>query len=530
MKHAARVVLTALLLAAPLPAAAVTGASATQRPLTLDQAIAMALSTNEAILVQRESVISAEANVSGAKGAYDPALKLTADARRALTPVNSAFSGAPPGELAPTTHTADAGATLEQLLPTGALVTVLANLSRTTTNNNFTLLSPAYSSELGVEFRQPLLRGRSIDAGRLRLRVAAADRRAAGAGLRETVTDSVAAVERAYWSLVAARREISVRKEAVRLAEEQLEQTRLRVEAGAAPETEIAQPRAELENRRGDLSASRESEARAENTLKLLILGDDAQGWGERIEPQDDPDVSPEPIDVDRALQRALAARPEIEGAQAAIDRQRSTVEFSRNASRPALDAIVAYDRFGLAGGENPLGTGFAGAPPIIPSVLEGGWGHSLSMLGENRYSDGRVGLEARFTIGGRTAKADVAVAQSAARQAETLLSSARKTVRAEVLDAAAAMDTAGQRIGSSRAAREAAEVQLSAERDRYAAGLSTNFLVLTRQNDLSHARLDEISARTDYRKAVTEMARATGTLLADRRIDLGPADAAGSR
>jgi len=95
-----------------------------------------------------------------------------------------------------------------------------------------------------------------------------------------------------------------------------------------------------------------------------------------------------------------------------------------------------------------------------------------------------------------------------------------RKEIRAEVLDAAAALETAGQRIEAARAAREAAEVQLSSERERYAVGLSTNFLVLTRQNDLSRARLDEISAQTDYHIASTEMARVSGSLLEDRHIE----------
>ena len=85
-----------------------------------------------------------------------------------------------------------------------------------------------------------------------------------------------------------------------------------------------------------------------------------------------------------------------------------------------------------------------------------------------------------------------------------------RKRIRAEVLDAASAVETAGQRIEAARSGREAAEVQLEAERDRYD-GLSTNFLILTRQNDLSRARLDEITALTDYRTARAELARATG-------------------
>ena len=57
------------------------------------------------------------------------------------------------------------------------------------------------------------------------------------------------------------------------------------------------------------------------------------------------------------------------------------------------------------------------------------------------------------------------------------------------------------------------------AERERYGAGMSTNFLVLTRQNDLSRARLEEIAAQTDYRQAAIELARVTGALLAERGV-----------
>ena len=89
------------------------------------------------------------------------------------------------------------------------------------------------------------------------------------------------------------------------------------------------------------------------------------------------------------------------------------------------------------------------------------------------------------------------------------------------MLDAAAAVRTAYQRFEAAQAESESARVQLDAERDRFAVGLSTNFLVLTRQNDLARARLDEISARTDYRIARAELARSTGSLLRDRAIEI---------
>jgi HAE1 family hydrophobic/amphiphilic exporter-1 len=94
-----------------------------------------------------------------------------------------------------------------------------------------------------------------------------------------------------------------------------------------------------------------------------------------------------------------------------------------------------------------------------------------------------------------------------------------QEKIAAEVLNAATALETAAGRIQAARAGLIAAQTQLRAEQDRFAAGLSTNFFVLTRQNDLAEAQLAEIDALTDYRKAQTELSRAKGSLLEDRSI-----------
>jgi outer membrane protein len=500
-------------------------AAAARIPLTLDEAIAMALRKNEDIVVERESLLAAREGVTGAKGAYDPVLELNGDWRRATQPVNSAFSGAPAGKDAPTIETAGMDASLRQLLPTGGSVTLSTAASRATTDGSFTLLSPAYATRAGLEVRQPLLRDRATDPARAAIRVAASDRRRAAASLRREVSDTVAAVEQAYWTLVAAHREIAVREEAVRLASEQLSETGIRVEKGAVPETEIAQPRAELERRRNELFTALQADARADNALKLLIFGDDdGAAWGEHLAPRDDPEAPVVAVDVAQAMQRALRERPELEEAEALRERRRTETALARDAVRPALDAVASYDRFGLAGGANPAGATIPGLTLTIPDGMEGAWGRSYALIGEDRFDDTRVGLQLSIPLGNRQARAGAAIARSAERQADADLVRARKTVRAEILDAAAALETAGQRIEASRSAREAAEVQLSAERDRYEAGLSTNFLVLTRQNDLSRARLDEIAALTDYRRARAEMARASGSLLEERSIEIDDA------
>jgi outer membrane protein TolC len=93
------------------------------------------------------------------------------------------------------------------------------------------------------------------------------------------------------------------------------------------------------------------------------------------------------------------------------------------------------------------------------------------------------------------------------------------------------ALEAAHRRIEAARSGLSAAETQLYAEQERFNVGLSTNFLVLTRQNDLTVARVTLTEALTAYRQAATELARATGTLLENRQISVAgrePAQSAG--
>ena len=502
-----------------------------EHPVTLDEAIEMALHKNENLIIERESLGAARADLTAAKGAYDPVLELDGSWSKATQPVTFLDAAGTPYLFAPEDRSTDAGLTLRQLLPTGGALSLRAGGTRTSTDNPFSLLSPAYDTRAGVELRQPLLRRRSMDAARLSVRVARAGHEGALASLRRTVTETVADVERAYWALTDVRREVDVQREAVHLAEQQLEDTRSRVTSGAAPRTEVAQPQAELERRRGELLAAGEALARAENALKVLVLdGESDAFWGDDLTPVEEPEVGADSagvdsIDVQAALRRALERRPELDVANAQVKRRRAEAAYARDGVWPNLDVVLSYDRYGLAGSPTPAVSGGS-----LPSGLEGDLGDSFGSIGDGDYDEARVALVLGLPIGNREARGRAAAARHVEREAEAGVTLLRKTIRAEVLNAAAALQAARQRIDAAKAAREAAEIQLDAEKNRYATGLSTNFLVLTRQNDLSRARLDEISALTDYRTARTELARATGSLLERHHIGVGESTRQGER
>ena len=483
--------------------------------LTLAEAREIALERNVELRVEREAAAIADAGELRARGAWDPLLRVDARARERTDPVNSILSGAPAGELAPTVRSAGLSLGVVQLLPTGGSLTLTSTLAREKTDNVFSILSPAWTSSLGLEIRQPLLRNRVIDPARAALRVARIDRGRSEASLRRVASETVAAVERAYWSLVAARQAVEAQASAVALAERQQEDVKARVEAGTLSESDLATPLAELERRKGELLASREASARAENALKALLLGDPADpAWASRLVPADDAGPAPAP-----------SAAPE---AAARLDRLATEDEAARDRARPQLDLVAGYIGRGLAGDLNPgVAPPFPSGPVEVPAALDGGPGRSLGTLGEGRYPDASVGLSFALPLGNRAARAESKQLRSARRQAELGLLRARQQVGVEVRNAALAEETAEQRVAAARAAHRAAETQLRAEEERFAAGLSTSFFVLTRQNDLTQALLVETRALADLRTARVERARAEGTLLSDRQIQLHDAEPA---
>ena len=493
--------------------------------LTLSDAIARALQKNADVVVERESLHIADATILRAEAAYEPTVRGDARLRKRTDPVNSILSGAPRGELAPTTRTFQTTGSIVQLLPTGGTVSVFSGLSRDDTNSILALLTPSWSTSLGAEVRQPLLQNRRIDPARRAIRIARVDRSRALSSLRRTATEVTAAVERAWWTLVAARRDVATRQSALRVAEKQREDTRVRIEAGTQPEADLSQTTAEVERRRGDLVVSQENATRAANALRALIARDsDDPVWSEELTLAAGDDFgaieSGASRDARALIATAFRNRPELEELTRRLERQDIEIESALDRVRPQVDLVASYSGRGLSGTQNedaiePFG------PVTVAGDLRGGLGSSLGTIGQNEFPDASLGVAVVIPIGNGAAKQDVAIARAIRRQSEATLDGARQRVAVEVRNALASLDSAAQRIQAAHAAREAAEVQLQAERDRFEAGTSNTYFILTRQNDLAAAQLAETVALADYRRAETELARATGTLLDARGVEV---------
>ncbi|MES1254775.1 MAG: TolC family protein, partial [Acidobacteriota bacterium] len=288
--------------------------------------------------------------------------------------------------------------------------------------------------------------------------------------------------------------------------------TAARIEARTLAAADLAQPRLEVERRRGDLLVAEEKALRAERALKLLLA--DGPGdplWDVALAAADAPDATPVPVSLADALADAMRYRPELAERRAEVAAEEAKVAFARDNIKPRLDAYASVALRELAGDRHDDIISLPGLVPTLPNGL---------------YPDASAGVVFDVPLGRRAARGALGAAAADHRQAVAAQSDTEDRIAAEVRNAATAIDTAARRLEAARAGLDAAGTQLRAEQDRFGVGASTNFFVLTRQNDLAIAQLAENSALTDFQKARSELARATGTLLRDRGIQLGTSPA----
>ena len=120
-----------------------------------------------------------------------------------------------------------------------------------------------------------------------------------------------------------------------------------------------------------------------------------------------------------------------------------------------------------------------------------------------------------------RVAQADLARDELQLRQSEIRNQQFLNQARLEVEDAVIALERAKAIYEAAVQARALQEQSLDAEQQKYAAGLSTTFLIIQYQTSVAQARSTEVAAKSDYIKAKTSLRRATGQILEDYHISV---------
>ena len=536
------------------PAARIGVAADKQIHLTLRDAVTMALDNNRDIEIERLNTQLNEFDLRAAKGVYDPTLTSSVLYQRQTTPVASILLGGENGRLRTTEFTGTA--TLTKRLPwQGSQVSVNYDQNRATSDNVFNSLNPQFTSRLAVEFSQPLMRNRTIDAERRQIRIASKRLDLSDSQFRQRAIEIIAGVERAYWDLVFARRDADIKRESVELARTQLEHNERLVKQGTLAPSDVVSARVEVERRIDEAEAATEAIQRAENALKALILpagngeqqtASNREQWNAALVPAEQPQLKTEPtLPMADAMRLAFNNRQELEQYRLRKEMNKVDVEYFRDQTKPQINLIASYGTYGLAGKErsaiNPIVqsnqllfdrvnqlsqiAGLPVFPPIsfgsTPNQFLGGYGQSLGNLWSNDYRSFRVGISINWSLGNRTAKAEHGRALAESRKLDTERQRIEQTIEVEVRNALQAVEVAKRRVEAATNSRVNAELQYQSEQRKFDGGQSTNFFVLDRQNALSAARGRELKALTDYTKAAAELQRAMSTTLSSNNVAL---------
>ena len=344
----------------------------------------------------------------------------------------------------------------------------------------------------GLSLTQPLLKDLGTGPNNASIRVARVDLGISRLALEAEVTETAAAVVKAYLDLAYALGAMGLREEFVSYARKLLDDNRKRVDVGTLAPVEVIQTRAALATRREQLLTGRRLLEQSTASLKTLIFADISPVLGTDLIPLDRPGTEPVTIDVETSIANALERRPDYRQGKRALDRADITIRYAKNQRFPRVDLQGSY---GLNG--------------IGPNL-----GEAFSDIGDAGSPQWRLGVLLELPVGNRGLRRNLSIARFEAQQALLDLKRLEESIIVEIADLASQVRSDYERLEITCEAIGFAEEALRAEESRMRMGRSTSHDVLEFEEELSRARESELSAIIDYNRSIVDFFHAEGTLL----------------
>jgi outer membrane protein len=461
--------------------------------ITVLEAILLALDGNRALAVRKLAPAVSRTYVQGERAAFEPKLTADIDRTRTVTEKESTTLGIKTRSRTVSDGTG-AGVAVSGFLPTGTTIELSADADITD--------SSVYSDEqagtrAGITVTQSLLRGLGLKVNLASLRQARIQVLSSQYQLRGYSEALVADVENTCWEYALAGREIEIVTNSLKLAEQQLAETRERVKVGKLAEIEMAAARAEVAGHKEALIEARSTLAKKRLTLIRLLSPGGKTDWNRAIKLKHGPAVPKVKLDpVEKHVAVALRMRPDLNQARLDVRTGRLEVVKTRNGLLPKLDLFVNLGK-----------TGYASS---FGQTLDGDTGDGY---------DTRIGLRFELPLGNGAARAQHRRALLRLDEARLAMENMSQLVELDVRRAYIEVNRAREQITATAATRKAKQEALRAETAKFKVGKSTAFLVAQAQRDFLQSQISEVRALVSYLKALVELHRLEGSLLERRGI-----------
>jgi outer membrane protein len=494
-------ILACLLLPAALPAQSPGPAPApapeAAQPLSLEDAIKLALANNRSIKVDAYSRSIARANLLAAYGGFDPAVNFSRSYSEAYNPsLPSASNGFLPS--ATLIQSDNYSLALGGATPWGTIYSI----GGTSVNQrgSYNAFTNNFLTTGGVTITQPLLRGFGLagSAATLGVRVAKANRAISDWQFRQTVIDTVTQVIVAYSNLLAAHENLRAARRVRDGAAQLVTENEKRFKVGSVSENDVTSARAQAALYEQGVLQADEGVRESDNQLRQL-LGEDAfsnDGPLLTVAPPPLPELA---IDPAKDLQKAYDLRPDYQQARLGLTQDRYNEKYARNQMLPQVNFVGSY--------------GYTG--------LDQSFSVSRQMVrdGDNRAYSAGVEVSIPLTFAQGRGRARAARLQRLKDEAQLRL--AEENIALGVATAAGQLETARKSVLAAQNARRLNENLVQAELKRLRAGTGSTFAVLYQQQQLSTADRQYAAALAGQWAAIANYERTIGTTLEDYHITL---------
>ena len=404
------------------------------------------------------------------------------------------------------TETRSINTGLRKLLATGAAVQGGYSFARTDSDlsEQMESLNPSYTTNYALEIRQPLLRNFGIDFNRAQIRIGRNNYEISVEGFRRQAQDILLEVERRYWELVQARRQVVIVAEVLAQAETLLDTVKKRVIFDSIP-AQIPQTEARVAERQAEYVRAKAAVRDAEDQLKN-VLNDPQLNAAEDLEivPTANPALQPMVIDTLAELQAALENRSELREAELQVKNAHIALGVARNQALPRFDVTFRTTFNGL--GSNP----------------DDAW----DKLNAADFIEYLVMLELEWPIGNRGPRAAVRRARLEQSQALVGLKRVTEQIILSVNLAVRDLQTSFNEIMPSiQQAQASAEFIRMLELRKETMDANTLNTIFGSQESLAAARARLLQALVGYNIAIVSLERSKGTLLKYNNVVLAEAD-----
>ena len=388
-------------------------------------------------------------------------------------------------------------------LKTGGTITFDLAENRSSSNSENVLINPVYTNDMALSISQPLLRNAGVRTNTHTIRIAEYNKSITDARTKLEVIRVIAAMDRVYWRLYAAIKQLEVRKQQYDLANEQLERAQRFVNAGTHAQIEVNRAEAAM-------AQSLESIIFAENNLRNrqreMKLTLNKTGLETNSETAIIPTTEPNPLhytfDDKILVDQAIENRMEMLELELEIAKAVSQIDYLKNQALPIINLNYTY---------NINATGITRTD-------------SQDLLLDNYFADHRIGLQLNIPLGNEAAKSNLRQAYYQRRQVLASKEGRTAMIEVEVLNALDQLETNWQRILAARQSTLLEARLYEAEVHQFENGLTTSTDVREAQANLTNAQSTEINAIAEYQIALVDLAYATGTLLGAAQVEWEPA------